>query len=106
MDSQQNATTPDLASVLRTLAAIGPAQISSAHNNVAPQPRTYQTQFSVSGTASPPQILNKYSSSPQHLFQDPTGITDWKTGLKHVMNVVARSEDIMKDIKRVSRCSA
>jgi hypothetical protein len=88
--------TPDLASVLKTLAGLAPQNQQQSHatypvqQQQAPQAWPQNPQAPQSGTqAQAPKVI------------DPATIIDWSAGLRCVMKTVAKHENILHDIRRV-----
>ncbi len=117
--------TPDLASVLRTLAEYAPSPASQ------PITVSQNTGSAEHATADDDDLENEYEPSdkidgsaqeqtlesatwilpvgkaperhepPTQSTTDPTTITDWPAALRHVMKTVARSDAIMGRVKRM-----
>jgi hypothetical protein len=112
--------TPDLATILKTLAALGP----QAHIPT-PQPQIQPPQIQATPLYPPQQQWtpapapipqDTYRSTtppglppPQKNLIDPATIIEWSAGLRCVMKTVAKHDNILLDIRRVrltktSRC--
>lgn len=121
-----NYQTPDLASVLRTLAAYAPPPTSqpapepphggSADNARGQAEESYDDAYEPSETTHdfipeqkqqlPSQIPTLRRVPERHELPPPsttdsTTITDWPTALRHVMKTVARSEVVMARVKKM-----
>jgi len=113
MSANENQT-PDLASILKTLANLN-SQKQQQHQQQQSQETTQDRQplpFSAPLVQEPPVI-----QQPQHIWQqqapyhiptpvnvrliDPATIIDWSSGLKCVMRTVAKHENMLDDIRRV-----
>lgn len=113
-------TTPDLASILRTLASFAPQNQQHSENNVSSDPQstfqfparpTEQARDSLHYTAPTLESflptasqLNSNSKRPTpapKINVDPTVIVEWSAGLKHVMKTVTKHENIIHEIRRV-----
>jgi hypothetical protein len=88
--------TPDLASVLKTLAGLAPQNqqqgpvTHQVHQQQAPQAWSQNAQAYHNTTlAGGPKVI------------DPATIIDWPAGLRCVMKTVAKHENILHDIRRV-----
>ncbi len=113
--------TPDLASVLRTLAQYVPAAPQS--NGLIQEDHTRYTEEAIEeGEYDPSEIVDAivqeplissvppttsvqrppqfHRSAPAPAI-DPRTITDWPSALRHVMKTVARSDAIMARVKRM-----
>lgn len=121
--ASNDTSTPDLATILATLAGLAPPkppghQTESSqqihpipHSQQFHQPLPYVTQ-------QPPQQWPQSapiypvprSSTPADTHKvrliDPATIVDWSSGLKCVMRTVAKQESILHDIRRVSAPSS
>ena len=95
--------TPDLASVLQTLAGLAQAQPDNGQHNVP---------YSSNGTSWQPPINSNvqvdYSRplrvpTPPVKIVDPASIIDWSSGLRCVMKTIAKHDKILQDIRKVSR---
>jgi hypothetical protein len=90
--------TPDLASVLKTLAGLTPQSQRQGHaTNYVHQQAPSQTW-----QQNAPAYTNATPASSTKVI-DPATIIDWSAGLRCVMKTVAKHEDILHDIRRV-RC--
>jgi hypothetical protein len=89
--------TPDLASVLKTLAGLTPQSqkqehiTQQAHQQVPSQiwPPNTQANYNTTIPASGTKVI------------DPATIIDWSAGLRCVMKTVARHESMLHEIRRV-----
>jgi hypothetical protein len=119
--------TPDLASVLRTLAQYAPpaAEATAASHSREfveqtqapeydleegeydpshPANGVVQGQTFVSMTPTQPVLQTvERPKLPAKSAVDPTSIVDWPAALRHVMRTVARSEGTMARVKRMIR---
>lgn len=102
-----NRQTPDLASILRTLSGLNSQNVQKQ----APPPR------STTPTAEVPSHLQQawqhelerasqhprstISADAQPKFIDPTSIIEWSAGLRCVMKMVAKHDNIVNEIRRV-----
>ena len=117
--------TPDLASVLRTLAQYAPPApqpIAVSQNGDLPdqaqapnadiEEGEYEPFDMMDGTAeehnlqpviSIPSLKRSHEQreAPAQVSTDPKTITDWPAALRHVMKTVARSDSIMARVKRM-----
>ena len=88
---------PDLNSVLQTLASITGPQ------NQPQQGIVSQASAPLSGHVQGQQQTAAAGPGPEKKIIDPATITDWSSGLRCVMKTVAAHENIIKEIRRVSR---
>lgn len=117
--SSSEEQTPDLASILRTLAALAP-QNQQAQAEAPPQLQNVE-QAPGGAKSYQPEIQNyqppahawprheeaqlQRSTTPPGLPKnhvDPATIIDWSNGLRCVMKVVGKNENIVEEIRRVS----
>jgi len=103
---------PDLASVLKTLASLTPAQqamlVSSpeqARPTVSPSPheRDLAPSSQIHDNANSPFLQPPIATHPVNDLADPSIITEWSAGLRHVMKTVAARDDIIADIRKMIR---
>jgi hypothetical protein len=103
-----NNQTPDLASILKTLAGLAP---QAQQQQVQPPPQIHQhpppTPFDAEQvwrqsiaqatqptlTPAPPSVAVK--------VVDPASIIEWSAGLRCVMKQVAKHENILQEVRRV-----
>jgi len=148
-ESQTGQTpTPDLASVLRTLASLAPQNNQyighqpppqgsipglgqpqeQLYNSGQPSQQPWQARSEHRSTTSPfpppsqippvhqqypqhyghhPQQAPKYQAPPRQVKNeiDPSTIIEWSAGLRYFMKTVAKNENIVQEIKRVSQIS-
>lgn len=121
--------TPDLASVLRTLASISSSQRSTDlhyqpyDSRLAPQSNLNIAEPDDEYEPPPAQVHTSYQEQPnpqawnqrpayvqqvtrpsqqQANFVDPCTIIEWSAGLRCIMKTVARNESIVQEIRKVS----
>jgi hypothetical protein len=102
-----NSQTPDLASILKTLASLAPqAQQQQVqpppqpHSLPTPEPFPAQQVWQQSlAQATQPSRTPTPSSAPKVV--DPATIIEWSVGLRCVMKQVAKHETILQDVQRV-----
>lgn len=118
--SSSEEPTPDLASILRTLAALRP---QNQQAQVEATPQAQNNEYAPAGAVPYQLQLQNYQQPPAHAWArheetthsrsttppgfpknhvDPATIIDWSGGLRCVMKVVAKNENIVEEIKRVS----
>jgi hypothetical protein len=87
---------PDLASILRTLAALTPQQST-------PQLQHYATPPTDIHQANPNQLRSQQatSTSEKPKLIDPATIMEWSSALRCVMKTVAANDTILAEIRRV-----
>ncbi|KAE8453778.1 hypothetical protein EG329_009290 [Mollisiaceae sp. DMI_Dod_QoI] len=109
MTSNNEAPTRDLASILKTLASLTPqnqqpqTEFTGYQPHPPPQPhieqvpaQSWQRQESTSHIArstTPPGLPKNHV--------DPATIIDWSAGLRCVMKVVAKNDDILQEVRRM-----
>lgn len=110
--------TPDLASILRTLASLQSQNQQTQVETTTQLPSTAQTpvevqpyqpelqnyQIAPQVWPKPEEIIPSRSTTPPGLPKnhvDPATIIDWSSGLRCVMKVVGKNENIVEEIKRV-----
>lgn len=125
MSSKPTTTTPDLASILATLASLAPQGQESQHvapgQHAHPQPTPLLQQapqpYQQTVTDHAPALLQQWQQPipvqihvrstpvevPSVRVIDPATILDWSAGLKCVMRTVAKQENILNDIRRMIR---
>jgi hypothetical protein len=102
MSSSGNQTTPDLASILKTLASLAPQTQQQQVSLPKPDPFPAQQvwQQSVAQATQPPCTPTPSTSTAKNVV-DPATIIDWSAGLRCVMKQVTQHESIIQDIRRV-----
>lgn len=94
---------PSLASVLQTLASIqAQNQTIPPQSLQSPHPALENSKF----IYPPPQLdgLGRDAAGlPAKKVVDPATITEWSAGLRCVMKTVAAHDNIIKEIRRVSK---
>ena len=100
-----NNQTPDLASILKTLASLAP-QAQQQQVQPPPQPHPLPTPFPAEqvwqqslAQATQPSYTPIPSAAPKVV--DPATIIEWSAGLRCVMKQVAKHESILQDVRRV-----
>jgi hypothetical protein len=100
-----NNQTPDLASILKTLAGLTP-QTQQQQAQPAPQQHPLPAPFPAEqvwqqslAQATQPSRTPTPSSTPKVV--DPATIIEWSAGLRCVMKQVANHESILQDVRRV-----
>jgi hypothetical protein len=101
---------PDLASVLKTLASLTPAQQATlaappelVHTTTSEAPYQRVTvPSSQHHTENPPIPQLTTADRSKSELVDPSTITEWSAGLRYVMKIVAVRENIIADIRKVS----
>jgi len=100
-----NNQTPDLASILKTLAGLAP---QTQQHQIQPAPQAYppSTPFPAEqvwqqslAQATQPSRAPTPSTAPKVV--DPSTIIEWSAGLRCVMKQVAKHEGILQDVRRV-----
>lgn len=110
--SSSNYQTPDLASVLRTLAGLAPQSQGQHSQQPTQDPRLSQPPAQAAEQARPGSLAQattvRHSSSiptppngQKIKIIDPATIIDWSSGLRCVMKTVAKNETMLQDIRRV-----
>lgn len=112
--SSQNQSTPDLATVLKTLAALNSQNHQNQSENpdsesimapdsppYEPAPATIPAPTLDCFIPKPAKPATSSKDAAQSKFIDATTIIDWPTGLRTVMKTFASNEAIVKDIQRV-----
>lgn len=115
--------TPDLASVLQTLAQLAPPTSNESIPNLTqssprnfPNYGVHQYSYDVPSskntwshlTTEDPRLKSR-STTPNSSLQrkdvgvDPATITEWPAALKHVMKVMAQNEDVQNRVKKLVR---
>ncbi|KAH8808544.1 hypothetical protein F5884DRAFT_792569 [Xylogone sp. PMI_703] len=101
----QGYQTPDLASVLRTLASLAPQnqQQNGQQNiqNVQYPPTSFQTQPRPQAVMSTSTPLSDRTPTPTAPIIDPATITEWSAGLRCVMKIVSKNDNILQEIKKM-----
>jgi len=104
---------PDLASVLRTLAALAPQGQQTSNPSVSssnlrlpdpvqgPELQRQQQPWGqpVGHTPDPPRPIT--GSNPGQKIIDPATIIDWSSGLRCVMKTVARHDSVLDEIQKM-----
>ncbi|PMD55787.1 uncharacterized protein K444DRAFT_536848 [Hyaloscypha bicolor E] len=100
-----NNQTPDLASILKTLASLAP-QAQQQQVQPPPQPHPLPTPFPAEQVwqqslvqATQPSHTPTPSAAPKVV--DPATIIEWSAGLRCVMKQVAKHESILQDVRRM-----
>ncbi|KAG9248698.1 hypothetical protein BJ878DRAFT_308362 [Calycina marina] len=117
--SSNSKETPDLASILATLAGLAPQKIQQTQDQAPPQeiqqPQPTQQHHQQFPAASQPPLQQWRQPVPSHVqagsitpleapvgrIIDPATIIDWSSGLKCVMRTVAKQESILNDIRHM-----
>jgi len=105
--SSNNYQTPDLATVLRTLAGLTPqnqqhAAKLSTQDQSSPLPTHIgQSEPEVLQKIAAPSVSYTCMPSATQKIIDPATIIDWASGLRCVMKTVAKHEKILHEIRRV-----
>ncbi|KAI9744098.1 MAG: hypothetical protein M1818_002250 [Claussenomyces sp. TS43310] len=99
---------PDLDSVLRTLAALGP---QDQHHGQLPAGQSWTTHGHANLGPMNPNQIQAYAPTERHPAPramntmpqpvDPTAIIDWSAGLRCVMKTIAVHENVVGDIRRM-----
>ncbi|KAL3424205.1 hypothetical protein PVAG01_03486 [Phlyctema vagabunda] len=108
--------TPDLASVLRTLAGLAPPNQQASNQQVqgptfSQDPRlsstfaSYQQQVHEPSLSSLPSSVPAFHTGqhnvPKTKVVDPATIIEWSAGLRCVMRTVAKHDNVLQDIRRM-----
>jgi len=108
--SSNGCQTPDLASVLKTLAGLtsqnqyGQATLPShqEHQPSAQAPQVTPALLERCAQGTPPTASRPECSDPvYHNTVDPATITEWSAGLRCLMKTVAKHESILQEIRRM-----